>query len=89
MSGERVAWMTVDEWVGFVGVFFLLLAYLLNLIGALSRESIVYHGLNALGAAVAGYASYRIGFFPFVLLEGVWTLASVGALCRAAAHSFS
>lgn len=81
--------MTLDEWVGFVGVFFLLLAYLLNLIGVLSRESIAYHGLNALGAGVAGYASYRIGFLPFVLLEGVWTLASVAAFWRAANHSFS
>jgi hypothetical protein len=81
--------MTVDEGVGCVGVSILLLAYLLNLVGALSHESIAYHGLNALGAGIAGYASYRIGFFPFVLLEGVWTLASVGALCRASAHSFS
>jgi hypothetical protein len=81
--------MTAAEWVGFVGVFFLLFAYLLNLMGALSRESMAYHTLNAVGAGVAGYASYSIGFMPFVLLEAVWTLASVAALWRAATHSFS
>lgn len=81
--------MTAAEWLGFIGVFLLLFAYLLNLIGALSRESTAYHGLNALGAGVAGYASYSIGFMPFVLLEGVWTVASIAALCRSAHHSFS
>lgn len=80
--------MTAEEWLGFVGVFFLLFAYLLNLMGTLSRESMAYHGLNAFGAGVAGYASYQIGFLPFVLLEAVWTFASLAAFWRAASHSF-
>jgi hypothetical protein len=31
-------------------------------------------------AGVAAYASYLIGFVPFVVLEGVWCLVSIGAL---------
>ena len=74
--------ISVDEWIGSFGVFLLLFAYTLNLIRVLSPGSRVYQGINAVGAAIACFASYRIGFFPFVILEGAWTLTSVVALIR-------
>ncbi|MBM4245222.1 MAG: hypothetical protein FJ148_15640 [Deltaproteobacteria bacterium] len=78
--------MTVAEMIGSAGVALLLLAFVLNLLGVLARDSPTYHGLNAVGAGVAGYASYLIGFVPFVVLEGTWCLAAVVALLGAVAR---
>lgn len=74
--------MSVDDWIGSVGVFLLLLAYFLNLIGAVATESRAYQALNGVGATIAAYASFRIGFLPFVVLEGTWAVVSAIALLR-------
>lgn len=74
--------MSMNDWIGSTGVFLLLLAYFLNLFGLLSNEARAYQALNTVGAAVAAYASYRIGFIPFVVLEGTWCAVSVVALVR-------
>ena len=74
--------MTTAEWVGSWGVALLLLAFGLNLFGGLSRASGRYQGLNVLGAGLACYASWRIGFLPFVVLEGTWALVALAALLR-------
>ena len=70
------------EWVGSVGVAILLDAFFLNLFGWLRSESRIYQALNALGAGVACYASYLIGFIPFVILEGVWSVVATVAFVR-------
>ena len=67
---------------GSVGVFILLLAFVLNLLNKLSRDSISYIVMNIIGAALACYASYLINYIPFIILEGVWTIVSVIALVR-------
>jgi hypothetical protein len=76
--------LSIEEWIGSLGVFLLLLAYVLNLLGVTSRVSRSYQSMNAIGAGIACYASYRIGFMPFVVLEAVWTLTSLVALAGAA-----
>ena len=70
------------ELVGSLGVATLLAAFLANLMGWLEATSRVYQGLNALGAAVAAYASWGIGFTPFVVLEGTWCLVALASLAR-------
>ena len=72
--------MTIADGVGAVGVGVLLVAFLLNLTGVLSRNSRLYHGLNFAGAGAACYASILIGFIPFVVLEGVWSVAALVAI---------
>ena len=74
--------MTIAEWLGSLGVALLLIAFGLNLFGWLSRASRRYQGLNVLGAGLACYASWRIDFMPFVVLEGVWALVALTALLR-------
>lgn len=74
--------LDINDWIGFSGVFLLLLAYGMNLIGWMSRNSLVYIVLNIAGAGLAGYASWRISYMPFVLLEGIWTMVSIGALVQ-------
>jgi len=68
--------------VGSLGVALLLLAFFLNLVRVLSTQSYPYTALNFAGASLAGYASYLIGFVPFVVLEGTWAVVAAVALVR-------
>jgi hypothetical protein len=76
--------MSFAEAVGFVGVFLLLAAFFMNLVGMLSTSSLVYICLNLFGAGLACYASYLVDFMPFVILEGTWALVAAFALGRLA-----
>ncbi len=64
--------MSIDDWIGSTGVAILLLAFILNTYAAWTVNTLRYQGLNFLGAAIAGYASWRISFMPFVVLECIW-----------------
>lgn len=77
--------MTFAEGIGSLGVALLLVAFVLNLGSVVDRRSRFYQSLNAMGAALACYASWLIGFLPFVVLEGAWCLAALAALLRPAA----
>jgi hypothetical protein len=68
--------MTHGELVGTLGVTLLLIAFGLNISGRLHSSSRPYLLLNIFGAALATVSSYMIAFWPFVVLEGVWTIAS-------------
>ncbi len=74
--------MSTADWLGSAGVGLLLLAFALNLFGRLVHRSRVYQILNAVGAGLACAAAALIGFYPFVLLEGVWALVSMTVLLR-------
>jgi len=60
----------------------LLIAFLLNLAGKLSKDGLVYALLNVIGAGLACLASVLIHYLPFVILEGTWTLVSLFALVK-------
>jgi hypothetical protein len=70
----------MNDLIGFMGVFILLIAFLLNLLGKLSQKSIGYILLNITGAGLACLASVLINYTPFIILEGTWTLVSIIAL---------
>jgi hypothetical protein len=70
----------INDIIGFIGVFILLIAFLLNLAGRLSQKSIGYILLNIIGAGLACLASVLINYIPFIILEGTWTLVSLIAL---------
>ena len=72
--------LTLNDWIGFAGVAILLLAFLLNLIGKLSKDGLSYILLNIVGAGLACLASWLINYIPFVILEASWTLVSLWAL---------
>jgi hypothetical protein len=65
-----------------VGVAILFCAFFLNLFGWLRSELRICQGLNALGAGVACYASYLIGFLLLVILEGVWSVVATVTFVR-------
>lgn len=74
--------MSVGELVGTAGVTILLLAFALNLLKRLESDGAAYLWLNIVGAALAGISSYLIHFWPFVILEGVWTISSIVMLLK-------
>ena len=72
--------LTINDWIGSIGVAILLLAFLLNLAGKMSGEGLLYILLNIIGAGLACLASWRINYMPFVILEATWTFVSFIAL---------
>ena len=68
--------------LGSAGVGLLLIAFFLNLFGLLERRSRTYLLLNLVGAGLACYASLLIEFFPFVVLEGTWSVVAFVGLVR-------
>ena len=74
--------MTADQVIGSIGVGILLLAYALNVTGKIANNGRVYAGLNVVGAGLACLASWMIAYYPFVVLEAVWTAVSVVSLFR-------
>ncbi len=69
--------MTTTDWVGTFGVTILLIAFFLNLTKRISSDSILYIGLNLAGAGIALIASILLNYWPFIILEAVWTLVSL------------
>jgi hypothetical protein len=76
--------MSMAEIIGSVGVAMLLSAFFLNLFGMLGTNTFTYRAMNALGAGVSCYASYLIGFAPFVVLEATWCAVALAAIARGA-----
>ena len=74
--------MTSVDWIGFVGVFQILLAYVLNVTGKADNKSKLFLLLNLVGASMACLASVLLNYLPFILLEGVWALVSLLSLLK-------
>lgn len=68
--------MTQTDWIGFIGVTILLVAYFLNLTDRIKKESLSYLALNFVGAGTACFASVLLHYLPFIILEGCWTIVS-------------
>ena len=68
--------------LGSVGVTLLLGAFALNLFKLARADGRFYLALNLVGASLACWSSVRIGFLPFVVLEGVWALVAAVGLLR-------
>ena len=74
--------MSIAEIFGSIGVALLLIAFFMNLFGLMSSDSRAYQAINAIGAGISCYASYLIGFAPFVVLEATWCAVAVVAMIR-------
>jgi hypothetical protein len=68
--------------IGSLGVGVLLAAFVLNGAGVLATRGRSYLALNAVGAALACWASVLLDFAPFVVLEAVWCAAALVGLTR-------
>ncbi|MES2111660.1 MAG: hypothetical protein V4577_23075 [Bacteroidota bacterium] len=63
-----------------IGVIILLIAFLLNLYKKLPAQNKIYGLMNFIGAGICCFSSYLIKFYPFVLLEAVWSLVALLSL---------
>ena len=79
--------MNAGEITGTIGVTLLLFAFALNLLNKLEARSSTYLLLNIVGAGLACLSSYLIAVWPFVVLEGVWTLSSLFILLTRKKHA--
>jgi hypothetical protein len=75
--------MTYNDIIGSLGVALILIAYFLNTERLIPVNGKLFYVMNLIGAALATYASFLIGYWPFVILEGTWTLVSLYGLMRA------
>ena len=74
--------MNTVDWLGFVGVFQILLAYVLNIFGKLEKNDLTFILLNLIGASLACLASIIMKYMPFIILEGVWAFVSLITLLK-------
>ena len=69
--------MNSSDWIGTIGVGLILIAYFCSTFHWMSAQSRIFFLLNTIGAAMACFASYLIFYWPFVVLEGTWTIVSL------------
>ena len=74
--------MNYIDWLGFVGVFQILLAYFLNVTKKVNTNNLVFILLNLVGASFACLASILLNYVPFVVLEGIWAIVSFYSLFK-------
>ena len=74
--------MKPSDIIASIGVITLLIAFLLNLYKRLSADSKAYGLLNFVGAGACCFASYLVSFYPFVVLEGVWSFVALVSLFK-------
>lgn len=74
--------MTTTDIIGFIGVTILLIAFFLQLIDKISKDHYPYILMNLFGAALSCFASVLLKYWPFIVLEGTWTLVSVWGLLQ-------
>jgi uncharacterized protein with PQ loop repeat len=74
--------MTQADILGTIGVSFLLLAFLLQIVKVVKSDSAIYSILNVLGAGLAGYSSFLLHFKPFIVLESFWVMVSLFSLYK-------
>jgi hypothetical protein len=74
--------MNFTDWIGFIGVTILLIAFFLNLNNRLKKDNFVYLLMNVLGAGLACFASVLLKYMPFIILEATWTLVSAYGLLQ-------
>jgi len=68
--------------IGTIGALLILLAFLGNLAGYLSRSNVLYQVANGLGAAVLVWYGLATEGYVFVALEAIWGLAAMYAIYR-------
>jgi hypothetical protein len=74
--------MNPNDIVGTIGVGLILLAYFLNIFTLTKKDGTLFFILNIPGGIIACFASILIRFWPFIILEGTWTLVSIMGLLK-------
>jgi len=68
--------------VNSTGVFLILTAFFLLILGKVKADNSWYLLMNLMGAGLSCYGSWLIHAIPFVVLEGTWAMVAVVGLVR-------
>lgn len=68
--------------IGASGALLLLVGFALQKFGTIDGKSQTYNLLNFLGAGLLTWYSVLLGSWPFIVLEGIWTLVAGWYLVR-------
>jgi hypothetical protein len=68
--------------VNSTGVFLILSAFFLLVLGKVNAGNRWYLLMNLIGAGLACYGSWLIHAIPFMILEGTWALVAIAGLVR-------
>ncbi len=74
--------MNIPDITGTAGVGLILLAYFCSTFSWINGKGKLFFLLNTLGAGLACTASWLIGYWPFIILEGTWFVVSLLGLVR-------
>ncbi|OGY98665.1 MAG: hypothetical protein A2855_01395 [Candidatus Liptonbacteria bacterium RIFCSPHIGHO2_01_FULL_57_28] len=66
-----------DLLIGIAGATLILLAFVLNELHIWSEDSLAYDVTNFIGGALLVWYAWLIHSWPFVVLNGVWTLVAL------------
>jgi hypothetical protein len=75
--------MTISDVVSTIGVSLILIAYFCSTFNWMSAHSRLFFLLNAVGSTLTCFGSFLISYWPFVALEGTWTIVSIIGLVKA------
>lgn len=62
--------------IGSSGAGLLLVAFSLQKFGVLSEKSLLYDLLNLAGAGLLTWYAVLLSSWPFIVLEGIWTIVA-------------
>lgn len=68
--------------VNSAGVFLILSAFFLLVLGKIKPANKWYLLMNLIGAGLSCYGSWLIHAIPFVILEGIWAVVAMVGLIR-------
>ena len=74
--------MSTANWVASIGVGILLIGFFLNIIGYINNKNKWYAFLNAFGGLISCYASWMVSFYPFVVLNIIWSITALISLFK-------
>ena len=74
--------MSYTDIISTIGVALILVAFFLNTFKYVSDNSKLYFMLNITGGAFACYGSVLLNSWPFIILEGIWSLVALVGLIK-------
>ena len=69
--------MTPELGIGFAGMLMVLIGFLMNQFHKWDADSLIYDAVNSLGGVCLVYYAIMIQSWPFLGLNGLWTLVSI------------
>ena len=75
--------MAIDFIIGIIGMFCILLAFILDeFVKKFNQDTMSYNLLNVLGAGLLAYYAYVSAVWPFLILNLVWVIVAVVKLIK-------